>query len=537
MSLVVVMMIVFVAKIQITLPEVPQDQIVRHQLIEKGPDHRVYGPNWIKTNEYGAWELYLEGKPYERGLAYGILAKDLVQDQELYFVNQIEEMIPSKFFQEFLRSFVAWFNRDLDEYVPDENLLEIYGVSQNFSDEYDFIAPKFHRILQYHGAHDIGHALADMRIVGCSSFAAQNDLTEDGGLIVGRNFDFFMGDDFAKDKLMIFIKPDSGYALATYSWAGFTGVVSGMNERGLTVTLNAASSDVPTTAKMPISLLARVILQYAETTEEAIEIAKQHETFVSESLLISSAKDKKAVVIEKTPTKLDVYEPIQDLLTCTNHYQSEKLKGEQKNIDNIKYTDSEYRYERLTELVKSHEKLNPKNVSDILRNKEGLGDANIGLGNAQSINQLIAHHAIIFKPEQKEFWVSSNPFQLGAFKHYDLDVVFGDKSKDSINQDIPKDEFLTTRAYSDFEKWRVTKVELTKHNMFGKEFKMSDSDVKVFVSQNSESYHTYWLIGDYYKGEQDLEKAKEFYEIALTKSVASLAERETIENALLQLSQ
>lgn len=59
MSLVVVMMIVFVAKIQITLPEVPQDQIVRHQLIEKGPDHRVYGPNWIKTNEYGAWELSL----------------------------------------------------------------------------------------------------------------------------------------------------------------------------------------------------------------------------------------------------------------------------------------------------------------------------------------------------------------------------------------------------------------------------------------------------------------------------------------------
>jgi hypothetical protein len=44
--------------------------------------------------------------------------------------------------------------------------------------------------------------------------------------------------------------------------------------------------------------------------------------FVSESFLIGSAEDKKAVIIEKTPDTIAVYDPQRNYILCANHFQS-----------------------------------------------------------------------------------------------------------------------------------------------------------------------------------------------------------------------
>lgn len=482
--------------------------------------------NWYKQNEFGIWEAYVEGEPYERGLKLGVLAKEQVVSQEESFVAQIRKLVPSEWFLKTLKYGVVFFNRNLPDHVSLELQKEIYGVSQSFSDEYDFIGDKYSRILNYHAAHDVGHALQDLSIVGCSSFAVWNEHSADSSLLVARNFDFYMGDEFAKDKMVLFVKPDSGYAFASITWAGFMGVVSGMNEHGLTVTLNAAKSAIPNGAKTPISLLAREILQYAKTIEEAYEIAKSRETFVSESILVSSAIDHSAAVIEKSPEAIDIYRSTESKVVCTNHYQSEQFQNDSINLKNIQLSDSDYRFQRLQQLMSIKHPISADKSVEILRNQNGIDDAELGMGNPKALNQLLAHHGVVFKPEERLMWVSANPFQLGAFVCYDLKKVFSDSLKD-IRTDslmIDADSFLKTKNYQKFLRYKELKNDLFGYIALGKDIAWNGELEEEFIASNPESYITYWMLGDYYLEQENWDKAFGYFRLSLRKEVASKQE-------------
>lgn len=478
--------------------------------------------------------MYIEGEEYERGVIYGVLAKELIQKQEEYFVAQVNELVPNKFYQTILKYFVAWFNRDIYKYIPKENQAEIYGISLSFSDKFDDVGPKYHRILNYHAAHDIGHALNDYSMVGCTSFALTKEFSADSNLLIGRNFDFSLGDDFARDKLLVFVRPKKGYAYASYSWAGLTGVVSGMNEKGLTVTLNASRSDMPFSSKEPISILAREILQYSKNIEEAVALAKQREIFVSESLLIGSAEDGEAVIIEKSPQKMDVYRRSDHKLICSNHYQSKLFMSDSINLKNISNSDSKYRFDRVNELLEEAKApLTPSDVARILRNKEGHAGKDIGLGNQKSLNQLIAHHGILFKPNERKMWVSTAPYQMGEFVCYDLVKIFASSDDyiiDSLN--VKPDDFIETKRFKDHEACKALKQRLKKFNLFGIPFDLESKDEIKIIRSNPKSYATYMDIGDYHKKKGDRVKAMCYYKKSLSLDVASKNEEGLIMNNL-----
>ena len=416
----------------------------------------ISGKNSLLKNKQGLWELYVEGDPLEIGLSTGALTDSLLQKQQRIFFSKITDFIPSKFQQKLLRYFLKWYNRKLYLNVPDEYQTEIYGISQYTSNEFDNIAPQYQRSLYLHAAHDIGHALQDLALVGCSSFAAWNEKSEDGNLILARNFDFYVNDAFAENKIVAFIKPKEGFPFMMVTWPGMIGAVSGMNLEGLTVTINASKSKIPMSAKTPISILTREILQHAKNLDEAIAIAKKRKVFVSESIMVGSANDNKAILIEVSPTKMDVYDvPNTDQLICSNHFQGEAFAADKRNLDQIANSHSEYRFEKMQELLSETPKVNPEIASEILRNKEGLKNEILGFGNEKALNQLLAHHGIIFKPKEKLVWVSANPFQLGEFVCYDLNSIFGEnqntaKSFQKENLNIAKDPFFGNHCFSEF---------------------------------------------------------------------------------------
>ena len=494
------------------------------------------GNNYFIKNNYAQWELYVKGDALERGMLIGSLTDSLLLKQERVFFDKIKQIVPSERKQKRLRRFIQWYNRKLYLHIPEENKVEIYGLSKYVSQDNNHIAPPYIRSLYLHAAHDIGHALEDLAIVGCSSMALWGDETADGELLIGRNFDFYAGDEFAEEKVIAFFEPTTGHPFMMVTWPGMLGVVSGMNYQGLTVTMNAGKSSIPLTAKKPISILAREILQYASNIEEAVEIAKKSEVFVSESLMIGSASDGKAVLIEISPNNIGVFDVANSKLICTNHFQSEPYKNDKRNNEHIIESHSQYRYDRLTELLNDTSKMTANSMANILRDKEGIGGSAIGYGNEKALNQLLAHHAIIFKPEQLIVWVSSSPYQLGAFTAYDLNKIFGEKSTEYTTRlidslIIPEDDFMYSDAYIKYETYRkvdrlVDKAIKTKNSEFDLD------ELEKYRSLNADLWLVHYKSGLIYHNAKHYSKAKDAFEMALQKEVTTLSDCSAIKKAL-----
>lgn len=498
---------------------------------------RTYAGNYLRHSTSGLWEMKVHGDAFERGEAIGKLSQDLLYHQEKVFVDQIRTLIPSENYLSFLRHFIILFNRNLGENVPEEYRNEIYGIAQSCTHDYDFIGTPYERQLNYHSAHDLGHAMQDYMLVGCSSFACWGNETADSTLLIGRNFDFYISDAFARDKLVAFYTPEKGYRFASVGWAGMIGVLSGMNETGLTVTINAAKSDMPTASATPISILTREILQYASTIEEAYAIAQKRRTFVSESILIGSAKEGRAAIIEKSPEKIALFTGKGHRLICTNHYQSDTFKTDERNIENIATSDSPYRFARLQELLQQHQPLTPRKAATILRDYKGLHNVPLGLTNEMALNQFIAHHSVIFQPEKRLMWVSTSPWQCGAYVAYDLNQIFSD-SVDfqteiaTASEMIPADAFLHEPAYRQVIAYR--KMVPLIHEAINKQISLSEASLKAFKQCNPTYYHTHELLGDYHNALKQREAAVNCWQKALTLPIPKQNEKNRIQQKITQ---
>jgi len=370
-----------------------------------------------------------------------------------------------------------------------------------------------------------------LKMVACTSFSVWDEQSVDSSLLVGRNFDFYMGEKFAENKIVCFVKPSEGYKFMMITWADMIGVVSGMNEKGLTVTINAAKSKIPAQAATPVTILAREIIQYASTIKEAYEIAKKRRMFVSESIMIGSSIDGKTAIIEKSPYKYDIVYPEANQIICSNHFQGQEFAADKSNLENIRGSDSYKRYKRVEELMNHYQVFDAGKVVAVLRDQHALGDSDAGMGNQLAINQLIAHHSVVFKPDSLIAWVSTTPWQLGKYVAYDLKKIFTLNVQDvqtkqeiySESLTIAPDTFLNTDAYRNYLQYRLMtkqlKQFLDKHEL------LPDDFVTTYLKTNPALYLTYVNLGEYYQEMEAPDKALSYYSLALDRKLPGLDEK------------
>ena len=287
----------------------------------------------------------------------------------------------------------------------------------------------------------------------------------------------------------------------------------------------------------PISILTKKILQYASTIDEAWQIAGEYRTFVSESILVSSAKDGRAAIIEKTPSEMALYDPaVADgnvqRVVCANHYQSSKFWDNPVNQENIKMTDSMVRFKRVEHLLDSLGKIDPERAAFILRDTKGVDGEPVGYCNELAVNQMLAMHSVIFKPGQRKMWVSTSPWQLGAFVCYDLNKVLSSDFSESVSESsltIPEDSFVNTNAFRKVLEFKKMMPVIKAAERIGR--KVPADSLDYFISLNPLYYNAYNTVGDYYESIDEDDLAHKYWSEALDMKMKPV-ERQYIEAKL-----
>ncbi len=386
-------------------------------------------------------QMHLGGAPLTLGYSMARLSEEENQHLEDELLGLVDRALPSKAIFWLIQKYVTYRNCHLEDYVKKAQVMEIAGAGAGYQNRHPEMGPPFHRVLNYHAAHDISHYVMDSPLMACTAFAAWGEATKDKHLLIGRTFDFEAGKAFDEDKLVMEVAPETGYRFMAVGWPGLLGVVTGINEKLLYVSLNGANSADSRAIGTPVSLLIRRVMEEAESIEEAYEIIKKAEVFVSDIFLVADGKNSRVAIIEKTPARCAItYPPAgASTLVSANHFLSGDLKDDPKNIAYTENGTSLLRQARMEELVKRGSgQIDPLLAAEILRDRRGLNDLDIGSGNRTAINAIIATHSVITDVTRGIMWVSSYPHQLGPYMPFSLDNF---KELPPVNT-IPADPFL-----------------------------------------------------------------------------------------------
>lgn len=428
---------------------------------------RVFGDSFLRWRE-GILEGRFAGAPYARGYARGRLAYPQIAagEQDLDFL--LRQMVPSRLRRWSLQQFLALTMRQSEKYFSPAHREEIAGLAHaEFPDPLPGRWSPYQRQFSLHALHDFSQRYVDtVPLSGaCTGFAADSSASRDSHVYLARNFDFEAGTRFDREKIVAAVVPNNGHRYLSVTFGGLTGVVSGFNDAGLGVSLQALPGAPTAPAGLPTTLLAADILQFDETVEAAAARIAKARVLVGDIYLLADAAGHMAVV-EKTPKAFGLRRATGTLVAANGARTPEVARG----IAAAPQTStSPRREERLRELLETHRgRMDVKTAVAILRDRKGLGDRELGPGNRHAIDAHISCHSVVFDLTARWAYVAASPHTLGKFVAFDLallaDGAPADPRVDKLDSLAPAaDPFLTQGGYANYLLARQINVTARRH--------------------------------------------------------------------------
>src|SRR5262249_11530995 len=185
-------------------------------------------PYRFPTGKYGNAELkyvgglpvlVVSGTPEEIGEAVGVLA----MKPDLKVLNYPRDLI-KEFGAESLYPLIVRSGTHMYERFPAEYKTELDAMAKGAGISKEQLI--------------VGNTLFDVKkLVACSALLVDPERSATGGSLLGRNLDYPALDNIQEHGLVTIYRPKGKHAFASVGFPGLMGVVSGMNDAGLTVAI------------------------------------------------------------------------------------------------------------------------------------------------------------------------------------------------------------------------------------------------------------------------------------------------------------
>jgi len=386
-------------------------------------DRVTLGDAFLERRD-GYWLMLHRGDAVTIGARHAAMGEFLIQRVEDALFGSFAEEVPL-LMRPVIPTYLMWHYRRMPWQLPPEQLEELWGFSATYADRHAFPLSAYRRGMYYHAIHDItqeliGNPWVDPTITGaCTSFAASGNGTDDGHLIVGRNFDFETFPLFDTDKVVHIHAREGAIPVISVSWAAMAGVTTGMNADGIWISFNSARSEGKNREGPPVSLWIRSILEQARSIDDVERLLRADSPMVTDIYLVADGKTGEAVVIERGQTRMDVRGMRDGRIVAANHLLTPEFEGDTGDDWLRRNSSTISRHLRTEELV-AEGSIDPMRAQAILRDRRGPGGIELPPGNRNAIDALIATHSVVADVTDRVLWVSTAPHTQGAYRAVDL---------------------------------------------------------------------------------------------------------------------
>ena len=402
--------------------------------------------------------MHVEGAPAQIGYRHARLATPLMTEGDRRMIELFATYVPSAAFRWALTGIVRILYRNLDAGFPISRRAEIFGQARGYDDRFSDFFPTYQRLVYLHGLYDIALAFEHSPLLGCTAFAASGPATQNGSTpghtIVGRNFDLEVDPWFDEEKLVQIVEPENGLAFASVAWPGMTGVVTGMNEAGIWVSVNGGRASDTQSDGVPVVFTTRAVLEGARSLNEALHIIEQHAPMVSHILLLADGETGESMIVERAPRRPLGVVRHASVAVLSNHFRTAPLRDDPKDARVRDKTSSEARQARMEELVAARSgHIDPVVAIAMMRDRSGPGGMTLPLGNRNAPDALVATHSVVADLTARVLWVSEGPHTLGVYRRIDLGARLADREAAAEQEalgDLPADTLLVDGTFERF---------------------------------------------------------------------------------------